>query len=132
MALGGLGDTHVVEELGSMFADELAYGFQLYNDAVAVEVCLIDLLQLLAFVVGMEKLFALEGDGAEGELDGEGFLVDGLVHAVAQVVEDFHGGADYGVHMEVFCAGDHVLGFKEVLRAAARSKRKLISVIRTN
>ena len=81
--LGGFGDAHVVEELGTVIADELAYGFQLDNDSIAVEVGLIDLLHLLAFVVGMEELFALEGDGTEGKLDGEGFLVDGLIHAVA-------------------------------------------------
>lgn len=78
-----MSDAHVVEELGSVLADELAYGFQLDHDALAVEVGLIVLLQLLAFIVGMEELFALERDAAEGELDGEGFLIDGLVHAVA-------------------------------------------------
>lgn len=53
-----------------MFADELAYGFQLDHDAVAVEVGLIDLLHLLSFVVGMEELFALEGDAADGKFYG--------------------------------------------------------------
>ena len=68
--MGSFGDAHIVEELGSMLADELVCGFQLDHDAIAVKVGLIDLLHLLTFIVGMKELFALERDVAKCELDG--------------------------------------------------------------